>query len=158
MSPRVLQRSAYRRNLPHLQNACRLLFVTMRTYQSWTLPGEARSIALDCIRAVHERRAFLYCAVVMPDHAHMLFQPLLDGHDHLFCLAEIMHAIRGPSAHAINKAMHRKGHVWQEEFFDRLLRYGEFEKTMEYICRNPERKGLVRNEESYPWLWVEPAY
>lgn len=158
MSPRFLERPYYRRKLPHLQNGTRLISVAMSTCARWILPEDARSIVLEHIRRQHEKRMFLYAAVVMPDHVHMLFQPLADGQGRTCALAEIMDSIRGPSAHAINKALGRKGRVWQEEYFDRLLRHGEFLKTLEYLCQNPVRCGLVRSEEEYPWLWVEPVY
>ena len=130
----------------------------MGTHGRWVLPDNARSIALEHVRRQHPSRIFLYAAVVMPDHVHMLFHPMVDAAGQVRSLAEIMDSIRGPSAHAINKALERKGAVWQEEFFDRLLRHGEFEKTLNYICLNPVRRRLARCEEEYPWLWVEPVY
>lgn len=69
-----------------------------------------------------------------------------------------MNGMRGPSAHAINKVLVRHRPVWDRDFFDRLLRRGEFERYMDYICSNPVRKGLVTKEREYPWLWVEPVY
>jgi len=46
--------------------------------------------------------------------------------------------------------------LWEEEFFDRLLRKGEWLKVVDYIARNPVVAGLVQSEEEYPWLWIEP--
>jgi len=91
----------------------------------------------------------------MPDHAHMLFTIRCDE-DRVFALADIMHGIRGTSAHRINKLLQRRGPVWEEEFFDRLLRYGEADQTVAYICRNPVKAKLVENESDYPWLWIAP--
>ena len=51
--------------------------------------------------------------------------------------------------------MNRSGRLWQEEYFDRLLRDGEFNKYVDYICRNPEKAGLVTREEDYRWLWID---
>ena len=98
----------------------------------------------------------LHATVVMPDHAHLLFSAREDN-GVVFTLAEIMNSIRGASAHRINRALRRKGPVWDEEFFDHIPRFGEFDKTVAYVCENPVRSGLVKREEDYPWLWVDPT-
>ncbi len=94
--------------------------------------------------------------MVMPDHVHLVYTPLQDPEGNPFGLAEILHSIKGASAKSINKALSRQGHVWQDESFDHLLRSEEGTRSkVEYICRNPVRKGLVKAEEDYPWLWRE---
>jgi REP element-mobilizing transposase RayT len=68
----------YRRNLPHLQRRGKLLFVTFCTFRRLELPPRARDIVLaSCLRE-NEVRAYLLCAVVMPDHVHLLFKPMID--------------------------------------------------------------------------------
>ena len=125
----------------------------MSTKNRLFLPGTARDVVLDHILREHEHRIHLHCAVVMPDHAHLLFT-ILQRDGVYFPLASIMHGIRGPSSHRVNKVLGRKGPVWQPEFFDRLLRYGEADKTVEYICKNPVNDALVSDEQDYPWLWI----
>jgi hypothetical protein len=66
-----------------------------------------------------------------------------------------MNGIRGASAHRVNKLLKRSGPLWEEEFFDRVLRQGDWPKTVDYICRNPVVAGLVEHENEYPWLWTE---
>ena len=92
----------------------------------------------------------------MPDHVHLILSPLLDTTENVFGLAEIMNGIKGASAHGINKALARKGHVWQDESFDHVLRSDEsLRERVEYICQNPVRKRLVERVDDYPWLWRE---
>jgi hypothetical protein len=65
-----------------------------------------------------------------------------------------MQALKGTSAHLINKACGRKGRVWQAESFDRALRNEESVETkIFYMLENPVRAGLVSNPLDYPWLW-----
>jgi putative transposase len=65
----------------------------------------------------------LRVAVVMPDHVHMIFTPQINAQAMEVCsLAEIMDAVKGASAHKINKALGRNGRVWQIESFDHALR------------------------------------
>jgi hypothetical protein len=67
-----------------------------------------------------------------------------------------MSGIKGASAHRINKALNRRGHVWQDESFDHVLRSEEsVHSKVQYICENPIRMGLVSDVEDYPWLWRE---
>ncbi len=69
-------------------------------------------------------------------------------------LAEIMDAIKGASAHKINKALGRKGRVWQPESFDHVLRSSESpDAKIQYLLNNPVRRGLAKNWQDYPWLW-----
>ena len=146
-------REYYRRKLPHFQNGNKFVFVSMSTKQHLFLPPAARTIVLEHV--VREERYSLHCAVVMPDHLHLLFT-IRECDGRHYPLAEIMHGIRGASAHRINRLLKRTGPVWQQEFFDRLLRYGEFEGTVNYICQNPLKSKLVGRETEYRWLWIAP--
>jgi putative transposase len=65
-----------------------------------------------------------------------------------------MHAIKGSSARKINVLLGRSGPVWQEEFFDHVLRSNEsLAEKVEYVCQNPVRAGLVAASGEYRWLW-----
>ncbi len=98
----------------------------------------------------------LRAIVVMPDHVHMIFTPLVDiQRSEVFALARITKAIKGTSAHLINRKLGRPGRVWQEESFDRVLRVSEkLDEKIAYILNNPVRKGLVNRPEQYRWLVV----
>ena len=86
----------------------------------------------------------------------MIISALKDAQGNPFGLAEIMNGIKGASAHSINKALGRRGQVWQREFFDQVLRSDESaQNKVQYVCENPVRKGLVKKVDDYPWLWRE---
>jgi REP element-mobilizing transposase RayT len=148
----------YRRNLPHIQVEERTFFVTFSTHKRWKLPETVRGLVLRHCLHDHEKKLWMHGLVVMPDHVHLFFTPLKDWEGRPFGLAEIMHGIKGASAHSINKLLKRRGKVWEEESFDRIMRSDEniFQKV-EYICQNPMRKALIREREEYPWLWREWA-
>jgi len=145
----------YRRQLPHLQCDFRQHFVTFCTDHRWTLPERVRSIVLDCCLHDNAEKFDLRVAVVMPDHVHLIFTPLVDHEAMEICsLANIMDAIKGASAHKINQALGRKGRVWQPESFDHVLRSSEsLDVKIQYLLENPVRKGLVKEWADYPWLW-----
>jgi REP element-mobilizing transposase RayT len=146
----------YRRDLPHLQVEGKPLFITFSTYQRWILPEVVRHLVIKHCLYDHGKKLQLHGLVVMPDHVHLIFTPLNDGLGNPFGLAEIMHGIKSTSAHNINKFLHRRGPVWQREFFDHILRSDEkINEKVTYICQNPVRKGLVKSADDYPWLWRE---
>ena len=146
----------YRRNLPHLQVEDKLYFVTFATYKRWHLPESVRGLIINHCLHDHGVKLHMFGIVVMPEHVHMIFQPLKDISGNSFGLGEIMNGIKGASAHSINKLLSRRGHVWQDESFDHILRSDEkVESKVEYICQNPVRKGLVKTIDEYAWLWRE---
>ena len=86
----------------------------------------------------------------------MIFTPLVNlEKQEIRSLAEIMDALKGASAHIINRRLERDGPVWQEESFDRVLRTSEkLDEKIAYILNNPVRKGLVGSPEQYRWMWT----
>jgi REP element-mobilizing transposase RayT len=145
----------YRRKLPHLQRDDKRHFVTFCTLGRWVLPDSARYIALKCCLHDNDLKHFLHVAVVMPDHVHLIFTPLVNSAmREIYSLAEIMDGIKGASAQLINRKLGRYGRVWQTESFDRVLRSTEsLDAKVAYIRDNPVRAGLVAKPEEYPWIW-----
>jgi REP element-mobilizing transposase RayT len=107
---------------------------------------------------LHEdgHKVWVHGGVVMPDHVHVIMTPLRDAQGRAYGLTEIMNSIKGASAHTVNRELGRRGHVWQAESFDRVLRSrDDLREKVEYICANPVRKGLATDVDSYPWRWRE---
>jgi REP element-mobilizing transposase RayT len=148
----------YRRRLPHLQCDDKPHFLTFCTEHRWILPERVRSFVLDSCLHDSGKLFDLRAAVVMPDHVHMIFTPLIDLEAMEVCsLAEIMDAVKGASAHRVNKALGRKGRVWQPESFDHVLRSSEsLDVKVQYLLENPVRVGLAAVWSDYPWLWRKP--
>ena len=95
--------------------------------------------------------------VVMPDHTHLLLQALANSAGTYIDLAEIMQGLKGASARSINKLLGRGGALWQEEYFDRIMRdAAEYEEKMEYMWKNPVKAGLVGNPEDYDFFVFPP--
>jgi REP element-mobilizing transposase RayT len=147
----------YRRQLPHLQVDDGQHFVTFCTDRRWVLPQQVRSIVVGCCLHDNGSKYDLRVAVVMPDHVHLIFTPLVDQQGmEVFSLARIMDAIKGASAHRINRALGRKGRVWQAESFDHVLRSSEgLDAKIQYLLENPVRLGLVREWSQYRWVWTK---
>lgn len=146
----------YRRNLPHYQKTDRAHFVTFITKERWILPAEARQIAFNSCLHIDAHQAEVHGVVVMPDHVHLLLTPLRDSSGEEFSLPEILHSLKSFSAHEINKALKRSGPVWLDESFDHVLRSDDnLDAKIDYLRKNPIRRGLVRHPNLYRWLWTE---
>jgi putative DNA methylase len=88
----------------------------------------------------------LHAYVVMPNHVHVLIEPLSP-------LRRITVGIKGVSARDANSALARTGKAfWQDESFDHWIRSGaQFERIRTYIEQNPVKAGLVERPEKWPW-------
>ena len=100
-----------------------------------------------------EGRYELGCYVVMPNHVHAVVRPVDCS---LHPLEKIVGGWKQHSASRIQEMIGNKGHLWQDEAFDRIIRDEEhLWHVVQYIGRNPEWANL-----SYPSysLWVRQAW
>jgi REP element-mobilizing transposase RayT len=83
----------------------------------------------------------------MPDHAHLLLQPLAEWN-----LAKFFQGMKGFTARQINTWSERKGTFWQDESFDHLVRNErDWLDKFTYIHDNPVKAGLVSRPQDYPF-------
>jgi len=89
----------------------------------------------------------LYAYVVMPDHFHLIIQPVGE-----WDISKIMNYIKGTFSRKYNKVYNRKGHLWQKGFFERVCRSKRnIISAINYVHMNPVRIGLVNSPEEYPY-------
>ncbi|MDQ8207634.1 transposase [Coraliomargarita sp. SDUM461003] len=106
----------------------------------------------DCLLKVQANREFLIQSlrfrdgidyflgdwVIMPNHVHLLLRPFGDA-----SLSNILQALKGVSAHRINKALGRTGSLWMEESFTHIVRnYEKLKQASDYIQQNPIKAKL----------------
>src|SRR5438094_99639 len=108
-----------RRHLPHWELGGSVYFITFRSARG-LLPEPALRQVMVHILYDHGRRYDLHFAVVMPDHTHLLLQPLEKSPKAWHELSGILKALKGISARRINQLSGTSGTVWQEESFDRI--------------------------------------
>jgi REP element-mobilizing transposase RayT len=96
---------------------------------------ECRAFVETTIRHDDRTRYRLGQFVVMPNHVHVLLQLLPDGD-----LSMIVKAWKSISARRINKLLKRTGSLWQDEYFDHIVREeATLQRFEEYIRDNPSR-------------------
>ena len=100
----------------------------------------------------------LHCFCVMPNHAHLLLQPLADKTGKYIRDSVIVQRLKSYSAHWINRFRNRSGPVWQYDYFDRYIRdRDDLYHVVEYILNNPLAAGLVKRREEWPYSYYAPG-
>ena len=130
-----------------------------RGYGSCVLRDLRAASAVEAVLLHSDGRHYRLAAwVVMPNHAHVLFE-MWD-----LPMGDLLKAWKGASSHAINKLLGRRGTLWQREYWDRFMRDEEhFRKAQHYIEWNPVKAGLAKTPEERPfdsanpkWRWSGP--
>jgi predicted solute-binding protein/REP element-mobilizing transposase RayT len=104
--------------------------------------SRAAEIVGKALRFFDGQRYHLDAFVVMPNHVHVLVQPLTGFH-----LSEIVRSWKSYTARQINKVLSRSGTVWMQESFDRIVRdWPALVRCRAYIARNPEKARLRSGE------------
>jgi REP-associated tyrosine transposase len=97
--------------------------------------------------------AYILAYAILPDHLHLLFvpRPPMD-------VSTVMHNLKSFSAKAINRALARSGPVWQQSFYDRVIRDDtQLLTTIDYIHHNPVAARLATEAKDYRWCSAHPA-
>ena len=85
--------------------------------------------------------------VVMDDHVHVVVIPNTGE-----ILEEIMHSWKSYTANRLQRQFGRSGKIWQNEYFDRLIRTEtELKEKLEYMRQNPMKRWPGNGE--YKWVW-----
>jgi type I restriction enzyme R subunit len=104
-----------------------------------------RRIVADALLFFDGQRYELDDWVVMPNHVHVLFRPL---HGHR--LPDMIHSWKSFTAKEINQRTGRTGTLWQEDYWDRLVRNERhLEACRRYIAANPVKANLLESEWSH---------
>ena len=134
--------------LKHIQLEGYAYFVTTNVYGGQTLLSEPKvaDILLDAIFFLRAKRYFrLYSFVIMPDHLHLIILPQCKR-----TISQVMHSLKSYTAKKINNLLKRKGKIWQDGFYERIIRNeDDLREKARYIEGNPVRKGLVDEPQEY---------
>lgn len=138
-----------RRNLPHWELAGATYFVTFQIKEG-RLSTEEIVAVLEHVKRGDPTFYKLLAATVIPDHVHVLLQP--SGG---ISLPRITKGIKGVSARLVNERRGRRGTLWRDESYDRIIRNEkEMEKTIEYIFYNALKRGLCLDGWEYTGFYL----
>jgi putative transposase len=135
--------------------------VTKRRHKACDLdltdPVVAQPIAETLLEARRRGRCYLLAWCLMPEHIHILLVPRpLAGKkassEDPRVLQSFIGAWAGTAAHLVNRAVHRRGPLWQEGFHDHRIRRNErILAVVKYVHENPVRRGLAATPEEWRW-------
>ena len=111
--------------------------------ECWLRRDDIATLVADALGHFDGDRYQLLAWCVMPNHVHAVVQPLA-GHE----LPQVVHAWKSFTAHRINEMLHRSGAVWQDEYYDHLVRHADdLVHCVNYAWSNPDHAELVN------WKW-----
>jgi putative transposase len=114
---------------------------------------EAAALVQDAFLHFDSVRYRLLAWVVMPNHIHVLFEPMADWDVARIVASWKSFTGRRLSAlRQLSEPADTTPRVWNREYWDRYIRDPEhFAATVSYIHDNPVKAGLVQRPEE--WLW-----
>ena len=128
-----------------------IYFVTTCTYHRKAILAceEVAAILTKEWQLAHDRHGWAIGRyVIMPDHVHFFCAPELDAKK----LPMFAGLWKEWTSKCIKRELHLASPVWQEEFFDHILRSSEsYSEKWNYVRDNPVRAGLVANADDWPW-------
>jgi len=125
-----------RKKLPHWEAQHGTQFITFRS-ASVIFDEQLGTHVVATLLHDDDKTYELLAYCLMPDHVHVVLRPRIS-------IATIVQTWKSVSARHINAALKRNGRVWQEQYFDRLIRdERELRETVEYVLTNPQKRGLM---------------
>jgi REP-associated tyrosine transposase len=126
----------------------------------WLKDERLARMVVGALKYWHQERYELHRYVVMPNHAHILIEPLELPKSRpptpgevasRWSLPKIMQGIKGYTAREGNRLLGRTGSFWQEESFDHWVRDSdEYARILHYIDQNPVAAGLCQEPADWP--------
>lgn len=123
-----------------------------------------KRVFLECLAECRERTGFQLAAwVIMPEHVHLLLRPDLPKWPVSRVLWWLKREssrrilgrwseLRAPILHLVTEPNGRRRFWLPGGGYDRNIFSGdEFEEKVNYIHRNPIRRGLVEHAHEWPW-------
>src|SRR5258705_8740226 len=126
-----------------------LYFVTFCTYgrqQVWQTIRSTQRSFFFAKRAENNFNVAVGRYVIMPDHVHLFVR---GGRS--FRLGQWIGALKQALAKSATLSR-AKGQIWEEGFFDHVLRSNEsYSQKWNYVRENPVRAGLVKSSADWPY-------
>jgi putative transposase len=143
----------------------------------WLADERIAALVRSALYFHNHQRYHLHAYVIMPNHVHVLFEPILnpveqasskqsadssadnealsaigEQVDEVSPLSGIMHSLKSFTAHRANQILQRKCGFWQHESYDHWVRNEEeLERIVNYIGANPVNAGLAARPRD--WIW-----
>ena len=129
----------------------------------WLESEDVARIVMNKILSMDKHRYDLYACCIMPNHGHLLFDPLAvdegkhKGKSVKYPVTETLRLLKGSTARDCNLSLNRNGHFWHHESYDHFVRdEQEMERIIKYILNNPVKAGLVKEWTDWKFTYINP--
>lgn len=103
---------------------------------------EVREVVQASLLHFDGKRLYIHAAVIMPNHVHLLMEPLGKN-----MLSKLLQGIKGASARRANQILGTAGTFWLDESFDHILRSeAQYRHLVNYIAENPQKARLQKHQ------------
>jgi REP element-mobilizing transposase RayT len=114
--------------------------------QCWLRRTDVAECVENIIRGQDGQVYRLEAWVIMPNHVHLVVDIWETP------LSTLLNLWKGRAAHDADVLLERRGHFWQKESFDTLVRdAAHLERAICYTENNPVKAGLSRDPKEWPW-------
>lgn len=121
----------------------------------WLADSRIASLVSEALQYRDNKVYMLYCAIIMPNHIHMVFKIERDD----IPLFKILQSLKRHTAREANKILKRSGRFWQHESYDHVVRDGaELERIIVYIFLNPQKAQLVKRAAEWKWTYIREDF
>ena len=132
---------------------------------NWQTPGfslndeELASILTKAFHFSAGKKYELHAYCVMSNHVHLLIKALKRENGDYYHIADLIRAIKRYTAYEINKLLGKGGQLWDDYYFDRIIRNERnYIAVVEYILNNPVAAGLVSRSEDWRDSFYDSRY
>jgi REP element-mobilizing transposase RayT len=121
----------------------------------WLSNDSIANIVQQSIHFYNKKMYHLFAYCIMPNHVHLILQPLENENGSFFSISKIMYSIKRFSATNSNKVLNRQGAFWHHENYDHVIRdTTDFHYQINYLLSNPDKANLVDAIEKWKYSWV----
>ncbi len=114
--------------------------------ECWLQRPEVAARVEEIVRAQDGQTYRLQAWVVMPNHIHLVVDVWETP------LSKLLNLWKGRSSYDANRLLARRGHFWEKEYFDVLIRdSGHLGRAIRYTENNPVKAGLAGIPKEWPW-------
>jgi putative transposase len=131
------------------------IFVTHVTYNRLPILIDNFELLWKAIESTKKKNEFVVVAwVVLPDHFHMIVEPNKNN------LSDLMKSMKLTfSAHYRKRTGIRRGRVWQNRFWDHIIRdQVDLNKHIDYIHYNAVKHRLIANATDWKFSSISQYY
>lgn len=99
----------------------------------------------------------LHAFCVMSNHIHLVIAARKNEQGAYFLMSNIVQSLKRFTANQINKTLGKGGQIWDDYYFDRIIRdYDDYRNVINYTLNNPVKAGLVDDSSKWKDSYFNP--